>query len=58
MKLHALAGVLARLYLEMLDQELAVMGGHLAIMLLGDGVCRLFGTLVEHFGFLPENRRI
>jgi len=32
------------------------MGGHLVIMLPGDGIGRFFGTLVEHFGFLPENR--
>jgi len=48
--------VLVRFHFEMLDKKLPVMGGHLAIMLLGDGIGRLFGTLVEHFGFLPENR--
>jgi hypothetical protein len=49
---------LARPHVEVLDQELPVMGSHLAIMPLGDRIGRIFSQLVEHFGFLPENRCI
>jgi len=42
--------------IEMLNQELPVMGGHFAIMLPGERIGRLFCALLEHFGFLPKNR--
>ena len=43
---------------EVLDHKLAVVGGHLAVVLPGDGLGGLLGALLEHFGFLPENGRL
>jgi hypothetical protein len=47
-----------RVRVEVLDHELPVVGGHLAIMLPGDGIGRPFRASFVHFGFLPENRCI
>ena len=34
------------------------MDSHLPIVLPGDGINRAVSALLEHFGFLPENRRV
>jgi hypothetical protein len=48
---------LLRAHIEVLDQQLAVMRRHLAVMLPGHGIGRTFCALLEHFGLLPEYRR-
>jgi hypothetical protein len=52
-----LFGKLARMRIQMLDQEFAVVRGHFAIMLPGQGIGGAVRALLERFGFLPENRR-
>jgi hypothetical protein len=42
--------------IQVFDKKLPVVDGHLAIVLPGDGINSAFGALLEHFGFLPENR--
>ena len=44
--------------IDVLDQELSIVRGHLAIMLSRNGIGGAFSALLEHFGFLPENRRV
>jgi hypothetical protein len=50
--------MLVRARVDVFDQQLPVVSGHLAIMLAGDGIGRAFGALLEHFRLLPEYRRI
>jgi hypothetical protein len=43
--------------IDVLNQQFAIVRGHLAIVLSRNGIGGAFSALLEHFGFLPENRR-
>ena len=43
--------------IDVLDQQLSIVSSHLPIVLSRNGIGGAFSALLEHFGFLPENRR-
>ena len=48
----------ARFHFEMFHEQPAVVGGHLLVVSLRDGIRRSLCATFEHLGFLAEDRKI